>query len=122
MTESNKAATIKILGRWHHHSHECLQKPASTNFPICVTSRFGGHDIPNPSFLFLVLGLSLLHQRQSIRPTYLNYLAASEAVPSPSLVQRRGPKDNPCFKSGQAKLLDETKNGPHVAWTRQKRG
>lgn len=38
-----------------------------------------------------------------------------KAVPSPLLALAKEPKGNPCFESGQAKLLDETKNGPHVA-------
>lgn len=63
---------MAIVACWHHRSHELLQKPASTNFPIWSDVSFsGGHDTTNPSLLFLALGLSLLHQRQSIRPTLL---------------------------------------------------
>lgn len=108
---------MRILICFHHRSHARTQKPASTSFPIRLTSRLGGHDTTtnttNPSLLFLVLVPGLLHRRQSIRPNIL--LSSLESSPLPLLALAEVPKGNPCFKSGQAKLLDETKNGPHVA-------
>lgn len=93
---------MKIVACWHHRSHARLQKPASTNFPICLTSRLGGHDTTNPSFLFLVPCLSLLHQRQSIRPILLFSSLGTCALPIAG--PEKGTKGQPLFqiRSGQA--------------------
>lgn len=69
ISESNKAATLKISPRWHHRSRKRLGKPASTSLSPRLTSRFWGPRHTNPSFLFLILVQILLHRCQSIQPT-----------------------------------------------------